>query len=279
METYQALLATLALTMGASWASGINLYAALLVLGIGGATGNINLPPDLAVLSDPMVIGAAGLMYFVNFFVDKTPGVDTAWDSLHTFIRIPAGAMLAAGAVGEVTPALEIAAGIMGGTLSAASHVTKTGTRALINTSPEPFSNWTASITEDVLVLAGLWTALHHPLTFLSLLLVFLLLVIWLLPKIWRAIRAVVRKVRSWFGGAPQAAPAMSGSGAMFAGVRLPDDVEALGYAMPAEDSLSEETHLSKEQRRQLDALQLLREAGTLSEEEYAKARRKILEQ
>ena len=95
MESYEALIGTLALTMGASWASGINLYAALLVLGIGGSTGNIDLPPDLQVLQDPMVIGAAGLMYFVEFFVDKTPGVDTGWDALHTFVRIPAGAMLA----------------------------------------------------------------------------------------------------------------------------------------------------------------------------------------
>lgn len=265
MESYQALLATLALTMGASWASGINLYAALLVLGIGGATGNITLPPDLAVLSDPMVIGAAGLMYFVNFFVDKTPGVDTAWDSLHTFIRIPAGAMLAAGAVGDVTPALEIAAGIMGGTLSAASHVTKTGTRALINTSPEPFSNWTASIAEDVLVLGGLWVALNHPLTFLSLLLVFLLLVIWLLPKIWRALKAVVRKVRSWFGDSSPSQP-LPDSGTLFADVALPEGVGALG------DDL-----YTEEQWRQLEALQLLRDTGAIGEEEYIKARRRIL--
>lgn len=270
MESYQALLATLALTMGASWASGINLYAALLVLGIGGATGNIALPPDLAVLSDPMVIGAAGLMYFVNFFVDKTPGVDTAWDSLHTFIRIPAGAMLAAGAVGDVTPALEITAGILGGTLSAASHVTKAGTRALINTSPEPFSNWTASVAEDLLVLAGLWTALNHPLVFLGLLLAFILLVIWLLPKIWRALKAVVRKIRSWFGGSSplpghlQPEP-YGGSGPLFANAMLPEG------PTPGEAIYTEE------QSRQIEALQVLRDAGTLSEEEYLKARRKIL--
>ncbi len=200
MESYEALLATLALTMGASWASGINLYAALLVLGMGGASGNIDLPPDLEVLQNPMVMMAAGFMYFIEFFVDKTPGADTAWDTLHTFIRIPAGAMLAAGAVGDVTPALEIAAGILGGTLSASSHATKAGTRLLINTSPEPFSNWTASISEDLLVLGGLWAALSHPLLFLVLLFVFVALVIYLLPKIWRLVKTIVRKIGEFVG-------------------------------------------------------------------------------
>lgn len=288
MESYQALLATLALTMGASWASGINLYAALLVLGIGGATGNITLPPDLVVLSDPMIIGAAGLMYFVNFFVDKTPGVDTAWDTVHTFIRIPAGAMLAAGAVGDVTPALEITAGIMGGTLATASHVTKAGTRALINTSPEPFSNWTASVTEDVLVFAGLWTALNHPLTFLSLLLVFILLTIWLLPKIWRVLKALVKKISSWFSRQPE--PVMTGSAGMFNDLDLPDSRGALtasvygdGAGYTEEIGSAEETHTPKQtnytdaQQRQLDALQLLRDAGTISEHDFIKGRNKIL--
>lgn len=201
MESYDALLATLALTMGASWASGINLYAVLLVLGIGGATGNIDLPPDLLVLQDPMILMAAGFMYFAEFFIDKIPGVDTTWDALHTFIRIPAGAMLAAGAVGDVTPALEIAAGIMGGGLAATTHFTKAGGRAIINTSPEPFSNWAASISEDVIVLAGLWTAFNHPVIFLILLLLFIVFVIWILPKIYRAIRAIFTKLGQLFGG------------------------------------------------------------------------------
>ncbi|WP_439133987.1 DUF4126 family protein [Pseudomaricurvus sp.] len=270
MESYQALLATLALTMGASWASGINLYAALLVLGIGGSTGNIDLPPGLEVLTDPMVIGAAGLMYFVEFFVDKTPGVDTAWDSLHTFVRIPAGAMLAAGAVGDVSPALEIAAGIMGGTLSATSHATKAGTRALINTSPEPFSNWTASISEDLLVLAGLWTALNHPAIFLCLLLVFILLAIWMLPKIWRLIKAILHKIASWFGGKPtHTATTNPGSTMNFSDIEIPDHSIAL--------SNPTESRPTKEQQQQLDALETLRAAGTLSDEDYQAARNKIL--
>lgn len=100
MENYEALLATLALLLGVSWASGINLYAVLLVLGWGGSSGHIDLPPELSVLEDPLVIGAAGVMYFVEFFTDKIPGIDSVWDTIHTFIRIPAGAMLAAGTVG-----------------------------------------------------------------------------------------------------------------------------------------------------------------------------------
>ena len=201
MESYEALLATIALTMGASWASGINLYAALLVLGVGGASGHIDLPPALQVLQDPLVMMAAGVMYFTEFFVDKTPGVDSTWDALHTFIRIPAGAMLAAGAVGDVTPALEIAAGIMGGGLAATSHFTKAGSRAIINTSPEPFSNWGASFAEDFLVLAGLWTALNHPVLFLIFLTIFILFVIWMLPKIYRAIKMIINKIQQLFSG------------------------------------------------------------------------------
>ena len=200
MENYEALLATLALAMGASWASGINLYAALLVLGLGGSTGHIDLPPDLVFLQDPLVIGAAGLMYFVEFFADKAPGVDTGWDAIHTFVRIPAGAMLAAGAVGDVTPALEIAAGILGGGVAATSHATKAGTRLLINTSPEPVTNWTASISEDILVIAGLWTALNYPIVFLSLFAIFILLAIWLLPKLWFLIKAVLLKIGQFLG-------------------------------------------------------------------------------
>jgi uncharacterized protein DUF4126 len=200
MENYEAVLATLALAMGASWASGINLYAVLLVLGIGGSTGNIDLPSELLFLEDPLVIGAAGLMYMVEFFADKTPGVDTGWDAIHTFIRIPAGAMLAAGTVGDVTPALEIAAGILGGGVAATSHTAKAGTRLLINTSPEPVTNWTASISEDLLVIAGLWTALNYPVIFLVLFVAFIVLSIWLIPKLWYLIKAVFLKIGQFLG-------------------------------------------------------------------------------
>ncbi len=205
MDAYQQLIATIALMMGTSWAAGINLYATIGVLGFLGITGNIVLPEQLHVLQNPLVIGAAALMYVVEFFADKTPGVDTGWDTIHTFIRIPAGVMLAAGAVGEVNPAVVIVAGILGGTIAATSHSLKAGSRILINTSPEPFSNWTASILEDVVVVAGLWTALHHPVAFLGLFVLFLLLAIWLLPKIWHGIKALFIRLKKCFVN--QAAP------------------------------------------------------------------------
>ncbi len=197
----------IALTMGAAWASGINLYATIFMLGYLGATGNIDLPPDLQILSDPLVMFAAGFMYCVEFFADKTPGVDTAWDSIHTFIRIPAGAALAAGAVGDISPAVALAAAIVGGTLAAGTHAAKAGGRMLINTSPEPFSNWAASIGEDVMVIAGLWTALYHPVTFLVLLALFVALLVWLLPKLWRTIRRAIAYLSSLFGSTPRAGP------------------------------------------------------------------------
>ncbi len=200
--------------MGIAWASGINLYAAVAMLGLLGATGNIDLPPDLLILQNPLVIAAAGFMYMVEFFADKVPGVDTGWDGIHTFIRIPAGAVLAAGAVGEVGAGAELAALLVGGTLAGATHATKAGSRAVINTSPEPFSNWTASIAEDLAVIGGLWVALHHPWVFIGLLAAFILLMIWLLPKIWRGIKALARNIGRLFGRRPEPAAAGATAGA-----------------------------------------------------------------
>jgi hypothetical protein len=249
MEAYQSIVATLALSMGASWASGINLYAVLLVLGLGGTTGNIDLPPGLDVLENPLVIGAAALMYGVEFFADKVPGVDSGWDAIHTFIRIPAGALLAAGAVGDVSPVMELAAAIVGGGLATTSHATKAGTRLLINTSPEPFSNWGASIGEDLLVLGGLWTALNHPVIFLVLLVVFVLFAIWLLPRLWRLLKFILQKIRAFFGG-----PA-------------PDDIaDFLPAPNRAGNTVSE-----------LERLKALRDSGAISEAEFAAAKKKLL--
>ena len=154
METIDAI----ALMLGAAWASGINLYAAILVLGWLAGSGQVDLPPDLQVLSNPAVMLAAGGMYLVEFFTDKIPGVDTGWDALHTFIRIPAGALMAAGAAQglDMGQAAELMALLVGGGVAATSHATKAGTRVLINTSPEPFSNWGASVAEDLSVVAGL---------------------------------------------------------------------------------------------------------------------------
>jgi hypothetical protein len=189
MEALNQISATLALTMGLAWASGINLYATLLTLGFLANTGNIVLPPNLQIVADPMVMVAAGLMYFIEFFADKVPGVDTGWDTIHTFIRIPAGAMLAAGAIGDLNPAVQLAAAILGGGLAAGTHATKAGTRVLINTSPEPFSNWIASISEDIAVIGGVWACINHPVLFLIALALFIALMIWLLPRYGAALK------------------------------------------------------------------------------------------
>jgi Sec-independent protein translocase protein TatA len=208
METVEII----SLMLGAAWASGINLYAAVLVLGWLGGAGHVDLPPGLDILSDPLVMLAAGAMYAIEFFTDKIPGVDSAWDALHTFVRIPAGALMAAGAAQglDVGQAAELAALLLGGGVAAASHTAKAGSRVVINTSPEPFSNWGASLAEDLTVVAGLWAALNHPWLFIIALVVFLSLLAWLLPKLWRALRKSFRAVRRWFSGdAPsdQAAP------------------------------------------------------------------------
>lgn len=191
MESLSEVTQIIALTMGVAWASGINLYATLLVLGYFANTGDIVLPPELEIVGNPLVMTAAGLMYCVEFFADKIPGVDTGWDTIHTFIRIPAGALLAAGAVGEVEPAVQLAAALVGGGLTAVTHITKAGTRVIINTSPEPFSNSIASIGEDIAVVAGVWASLTHPGFFIIALVLFVLLMVWLLPRIWAGIKKV----------------------------------------------------------------------------------------
>lgn len=203
------IVASISATLGIAWASGINLYAAVFVLGALGASGSIVLPEHLQVLAHPLVLVASGLMYLVEFFADKVPGVDSGWDAIHTFIRIPAGAVLAAGMVGSVDPALSVAAGLVGGSLTAATHATKAGSRALINTSPEPFTNWGASVTEDAVAVGGIFLALNHPWIFLCLLVLFILLMVWALPKLWRALKSIFRSIGRLFGGNP---PATSGS-------------------------------------------------------------------
>ena len=209
MDTIQYI----ALSMGVAWASGINLYAAVFMLGYLGTTGNIDLPPELMVVTDPLVMTAAGIMYCVEFFADKTPGVDTAWDSLHTFIRIPLGAVLAMSAVGDTTPAVELAAFLMGGSLTAATHATKAGGRVIINSSPEPVSNWFTSLGEDFLVVAGIWTALNHPWAFVIFLVLFIVLMVWLLPKIWRGIKRIISTLKDFIkGNRKEIVPALDSS-------------------------------------------------------------------
>ncbi len=194
---------TIILSMGVAWASGINLYAVLLMLGLMGISGNMVLPPELLILQDPLVLAAAGFMYCVEFFADKIPDVDTGWDAIHTFIRIPAGAVLAATALGDVSMAAQLAAAIVGGTLATATHATKMGSRVMVNTSPEPMSNWAVSIAEDLTVVAGLWTALNYPWAFAAALGVFIVLMIWFLPVLWRGIRAIFKTLKGWLTGNP----------------------------------------------------------------------------
>jgi hypothetical protein len=155
-----------------------------------------HLPQGLEVLMDPIVIGMACIMYVVEFFADKVPYFDSGWDLLHTFIRVPAGAILAARALGPTNPALEVAAILAGGTLAFAAHATKATSRLAINVSPEPFSNWAASIGEDLTVLGSLWLIFHHPLIMLLLIAVFLALAIWLIPKLFRTARRGFQALR-----------------------------------------------------------------------------------
>lgn len=178
----------LAIAAGLGWASGIRLYSTLFVVGLAGRLGWVVLPDGLRLLENHWVLGAAGLMFFVEFFADKLPFVDSLWDGLHTFIRIPAGAALAAMALGSQGAEWQLAMAIIGGSLAAGSHLGKAGTRAIVNLSPEPFSNILVSLGEESLVLMGLWLMFAHPLAMLGLLTVFVVALIWLVPRLFRLV-------------------------------------------------------------------------------------------
>ena len=189
METLQ----TMVLASLLAWASGIRLYMVVCAVGLMGHFDYITLPSGLKVLEHPWVMGSAGFMLAMEFLVDKIPGLDSLWDGIHTFIRIPAGALLAAGATGDELSAMTLAAGILGGTITAGTHFTKAGSRAAINTSPEPVSNVGASLVEDAAVATGIFFAFQHPIVFLVLLGLFILLALWLLPKLFRFLRSIFR--------------------------------------------------------------------------------------
>ncbi|MDR5813906.1 MULTISPECIES: DUF4126 domain-containing protein [unclassified Caballeronia] len=189
------MLESLSLAAGLSWASGLRLYLTVFIAGMFQRMGLVHLPDSLAILSSPWVIGVAAVLTVVEFLADKIPAVDSLWDAVHTFIRIPAGAVLAAGALGHADPAMLTIAALAGGTLAGASHFAKAGTRALINLSPEPVSNWAASTTEDVGALAGITLALFVPLLFLILVLVFLVLAGWALPRLARGVHGGVSRM------------------------------------------------------------------------------------
>lgn len=186
---------------GLAWASGIRLYLVLFSIGLLGRVGYITLPNNLGVLANEWVLVATGLLTAVEFFADKVPVVDSLWDTIHTFIRIPAGAVLAASAMGMSDPVLTVIAGLFGGAVTSGTHLSKTSARAVVNTSPEPFTNWGASLTEDTMVLGGLWLAYFLPWLFLGLLALFLLLVLLLLPRMLSVARALYQRVASLFVG------------------------------------------------------------------------------
>ncbi|WP_430475342.1 DUF4126 domain-containing protein [Thalassospira lucentensis] len=214
---------TLALSMGGAWASGVNLYGTVVVLGMMDNFGLIDLPPDLQILASWWVLALAIFLYLIEFVADKIPIVDSVWDAIHTFIRIPAGALLAAGAMSGLDAGmgegLQTAISLLvGGTIAAGSHFTKAGSRAAINTSPEPVRNTIASVTEDVAVFGALYTVAFHPVVFFVLFAVFVLLLIWLVPKIWRFIGQVFGNARHptaayGYAKAQQTGPNMGGFG------------------------------------------------------------------
>jgi hypothetical protein len=191
------LLQAVALGSLVAWASGLRLYLVIFVLGVAARTGYLDLPEGLAILSHGYLIAASGFLLAIEFLADKVPGVDSAWDSVHTFIRIPAGALLAAGAAGDDLTAITVAAGLLGGTITAGTHFAKAGGRAAINTSPEPFSNWVASFTEDTMVLGGIWVALHHPGVFIASLAVFMAFAAWFVIAFARLVRRRLARVES----------------------------------------------------------------------------------
>lgn len=184
-----------ALAAAIGWASGLRLYAVLFVVGGLGYMGWVPLPGGLAVLAHPWVLAASGFMFCVEFFADKIPGVDTVWDAVHTFIRIPAGAALAASVFGDASPAAALAAAIVGGSLAAGSHFAKAGSRAVINASPEPFSNWAASFGEELAVGTLLWLAVAHPIAALVVLGLLVAFMVWLIPKVWRFVRSMIARL------------------------------------------------------------------------------------
>ena len=203
MDTTQLI----ALAGALGWASGVRLYLVVLLTGLAGFMGWIQLPQGLHLLAHPVVLGASGFMVFVEFFADKIPGLDSLWDVVHTMIRIPAGAALAAGVFGADSGLMALVAALMGGTLAATSHAAKATTRAAINTSPEPFSNVGASLVEDSMVPAGLWLAIAHPLVFVGVLILVLVLSVWLIRLCWRFLRQLFARVARIFSGKSDIGP------------------------------------------------------------------------
>jgi hypothetical protein len=203
MEWFQNHIAELAMSAAMAWGAGLRLYLVVFVVGLLGKFGYVPLPDALKILSNPLVLGAAGFMTFIEFFADKIPWLDSAWDAVHTFLRIPAGAALAAGMLGDTGEGVAMAAALIGGTLAAGTHFGKAGTRAAVNTSPEPFSNVAVSLAEDTAVAGGLALAIANPWIFLALLIVFVVLLVILLRYLIKGVRALLRKISTWISPTP----------------------------------------------------------------------------
>ena len=195
---------TLSVAMGSAWLSGINLYATVVTLGLLQKFSFVKLPGELGILSNGWVLGVAGVMYAVEFVADKIPAVDSAWDAVHTFIRVPAGAILAATAFADFDPTVKTIAMIVGGGVALGSHGLKATTRLAANTSPEPFSNIALSVGEDIFTVGATILMAISPVAILVMVVIFIILLIWLVPKIYRTLRRLMQKIRSWFGTAPE---------------------------------------------------------------------------
>lgn len=195
-----SLLSTLALAMGSSWVSGINLYAAVATLGLLGKFAGLKLPGELGVVTNWWVIGVALGLYVIEFFADKVPLIDSAWDAVHTFIRVPAGAVIAAASFGDFDKGVQVIAFLIGGGLAFSSHGTKAATRAVINTSPEPASNIAASLAEDIVAVGSIILAWLYPVAVIILVVIAVIVSIVLVPRIIRYMRAVLVRLRNLAG-------------------------------------------------------------------------------
>lgn len=194
-------LSTLSLALGSAWTSGINLYATVSVLGLLQKFAGVKLPGGLEALDNWWIIGIAGGLYIVEFAADKIPYVDSVWDVIHTFIRVPAGAVVAYAATSQLDPTVTISAALLGGGLALASHGTKAAARVTANLSPEPVSNWTLSIVEDIIAFVGTLLAVFAPILVAVILVLFLIGFLWFLPKIVRRLLRMFRAVSAYLSG------------------------------------------------------------------------------
>jgi len=193
----------LALAAALGWASGLRLYAVLFIAGLSGVMGWIALPHGLQLLQHPAMLVASGGMVFVEFFADKIPGLDSLWDLVHSVIRVPGGAALAAAVFGADNSTMAVVAGLLGGSLAATSYAGKATTRAAVNTSPEPFSNIAVSLLEDGLVVGALWLAVQHPVLFAMALTITVVFTVVLIVVLFKFLRALGRRLASWFKPSP----------------------------------------------------------------------------